>query len=168
MTDIDVIIRFARALGIPPGDFGLAAVAARTGEKILPAASPAPGSRNARRGPGPPLGLLSRYGAAETVRPYTDRGLVTRQQWNAIIGRARSQVWLYGMAEYGYATDGDVPGILASVTSRGCRVRVLLLNPDSPGTRSTPRPASWSSRLPLTASLCSSGSTGTTLSACHR
>jgi transcriptional regulator with XRE-family HTH domain len=60
LTDIDVIIRFARALGIPPGDFGLAAVAA----------------------------------------------------------------------------DGDVPGILASVTSRGCRVRVLLLNPDSPGTRS--------------------------------
>lgn len=139
LTDIDVIIGFARALGIPPGDLGLAAVAARSGENILPPPPPASRSRspgNSLRGPGPPLGLLNRHGAAETVRPYTDRGLVTRQQWNTIISRARSQLWLYGMAEYGYATDDDVPGILASVTSRGCRVRVLLLNPDSPGTRS--------------------------------
>jgi hypothetical protein len=45
-----------------------------------------------------------------------------------------SQVWLYGMAEFGYATDDDVPGILADATSRGCQVRVLLLNPGSPGT----------------------------------
>jgi transcriptional regulator with XRE-family HTH domain len=142
LTDIDVIIRFARALGIPPGDLGLAPVAVRFGEKILPSTPPAsrscsPGST--RRGPEPSLGLLNRHGVAETVRPYTDRGLVTRQQWNAIISRARSELWLYGMAEYGYATDDDVPGILASVTSRGCRVRVLLLSPDSPGTRSIDR-----------------------------
>lgn len=42
-------------------------------------------------------------------------------------------------AEYGYATDDDVPGILTSATSRGCRVRVLLLNPESPGTTSIDR-----------------------------
>jgi len=35
------------------------------------------------------------------------------------------------MAEFGYATDDAVPGILARATCRGCRVRVLLLNPGS-------------------------------------
>jgi len=75
------------------------------------------------------------HGPAESVKPYADRGLVTRQQWNGIIRGAASQVWLYGMAEFGYATDDDVPGILANATSRGCQVRILLLNPASPGTR---------------------------------
>ncbi len=138
LTDINVLIRFTRALGIPPGAVGLTGTTCSSGAHSLPPAPPAARSRSpgsVRRGPRPPLGLLNRHGAAETVRPYTDRGMVTRQQWNAIISRARSELWLYGMAEYGYATDDDVPGILASVTSRGCRVRVLLLNPDSPGTR---------------------------------
>jgi hypothetical protein len=40
-------------------------------------------------------------------------------------------MWLYGMAEYGYATDADVPAILQRATGRGCQVRVLLLSPDS-------------------------------------
>jgi hypothetical protein len=35
------------------------------------------------------------------------------------------------MAEFGYATDDAVPGILARATARGCRVRILLLNPES-------------------------------------
>jgi Domain of unknown function (DUF5919) len=35
------------------------------------------------------------------------------------------------MAEFGYATDDAVPGILVRATGRGCRVRILLLNPES-------------------------------------
>jgi hypothetical protein len=65
------------------------------------------------------------------VRPYADRGLVTRQQWNGIICDAAREMWLYGMAEFGYATDDAVPGILVQATGRGCRVRILLLNPQS-------------------------------------
>ena len=66
-----------------------------------------------------------------SVRPYADRGLVSRDQWNAIITSAVRELWLYGMAEYGYATDDDVPAILKRATTRGCLVRVLLLNPGS-------------------------------------
>lgn len=48
----------------------------------------------------------SRAGVAtESVRPYADRGLVTRKQWNGIIHGATRELWLYGMAAYGYATD---------------------------------------------------------------
>ena len=110
LTDIAVLRRFARALEIAPEILGLAS-------------GRAPGDQQKH----PPL----RAGAAESVKPYADRGLVTRQQWNAIIRDATTELWLYGMAEFGYATDDAVPGILARATARGCRVRILLLNPDS-------------------------------------
>jgi hypothetical protein len=42
-------------------------------------------------------------------------------------------LWLYGMAEFGYAIDDEVPGIMADATARGCDVRVLLLDPDYVG-----------------------------------
>jgi hypothetical protein len=73
-------------------------------------------------------------GSPETVTPYADRGLITRQQWNAIIRGAASHLWLYGMAEFGYASDDEVPGILAAAAGRGCQIRILLLSPDYPGT----------------------------------
>ena len=56
------------------------------------------------------------------MTPYADRGLVTREQWNGIIRGATRELWLYGMAEYGYASDTDVPAILQRATARGCRV----------------------------------------------
>ena len=65
------------------------------------------------------------------MKPYADRGLVTREHWNGIISGATGELWLYSMAEYGYATDANVPAILQRATARGCRVRVLLLNPGS-------------------------------------
>ena len=118
LTDIAVLRRFADALEIAPQVLGLAPGTAR--------ADPPPGAGRPGSGTG-------RAGAAtESVRPYADRGLVTREQWNAIIHGATRELWLYGMAEYGYATDDDVPAILARATTRGCQVRVLLLNPASP------------------------------------
>jgi hypothetical protein len=74
---------------------------------------------------------VPRPGIGESVRPYADRGLVTRQQWNSIIGDAVRELWLYGMAEFEYATDDAVPRILARATGRGSQVRILLLNPGS-------------------------------------
>jgi transcriptional regulator with XRE-family HTH domain len=107
LTDIAVLRRFAAALEIAPETLGLA-----------------PGQASGKqRQPGRP--------AAESVKPYADRGLVGRQQWNGIIRDASSEVWLYGMAEFGYASDDAVPSILARATARGCRVRVLLLSPRS-------------------------------------
>jgi transcriptional regulator with XRE-family HTH domain len=104
LTDIAVLRQFARALEIAPELLGLAPSQAD--------------------GQGKPPG-------EEPVRSYADRGLVTRQQWNAIIGDAADELWLYGMAEFGYASDDAVPRILTRAASRGCRIRILLLNPAS-------------------------------------
>jgi len=106
LTDISVLRRFAVALGTAPQAFGLAA--SQHDADHLAA------------------------GEGDRVRPYADRGLVTRQQWNSVIRDASTELWLYGMAEFGYASDDAVPGILARTARRGCRVRILLLNPDSP------------------------------------
>ena len=110
LTDIAVLRRFATALEIAPETLGLAPGHASGGQQRHPPTRPA---------------------GAESVKPYADRGLVTRQQWNVIIRDAATELWLYGMAEFGYATDDAVPGILARATARGCRVRILLLNPES-------------------------------------
>jgi hypothetical protein len=110
--------RFADALEIAPQILGLAVGTARAQQQPT-------GIRRPGNGP-------ERAGAGESVRPYADRGLVTRQQWNGIIHGVTRELWLYRMAEYGYATDDDVPAILARATTRGCQVRVLLLNPASP------------------------------------
>jgi hypothetical protein len=37
------------------------------------------------------------------------------------------------MAEFGYATDDEVPVIVAEAAGQGCQVRVLLLSPDYEG-----------------------------------
>jgi len=69
----------------------------------------------------------------EAVLPYAGRGLIGRQQWNSIIRGVENHLWLYGMAEFGYAIDDDVPAILNRATADRCEVRVLLLSPSYPG-----------------------------------
>jgi transcriptional regulator with XRE-family HTH domain len=127
LTDIAVLRRFAEALAIAPQILGLSVEAARSPHL---AASPATPRPSPMRRPG--NGQRPARGAGEPVRTYADRGLVSRDQWNAIISGVNQELWLYGMAEYGYATDDDVPAILKRATARGCLVRVLLLNPGSP------------------------------------
>lgn len=112
LTDIAVLRRFAIALEVAPELLGLA-----------------PNQADGQRKPP----------GEELVRPYPDRGLVTRQQWNAIIRDAADELWLYGMAEFGYASDDAVPRILTRAASRGCRIRILLLNPASPITMAIDR-----------------------------
>lgn len=70
--------------------------------------------------------------AGGAVHPYAGRGLISREQWNEIISGATEHLWLYGMAEQGYANDDAVPAILAEAGGCGCSVRVLLLDPDCP------------------------------------
>lgn len=126
LTDIAVLRRFADALAIAPQLLGLSAEAARPPHLM---AGPADTRLSARR---PGNGQLSARGPGESVWPYADRGLVSRDQWNAIISGVSQELWLYGMAEYGYAIDDGVPALLKRATARGCLVRVLLLNPGSP------------------------------------
>ena len=78
----------------------------------------------------PGNGLRPGRGSGEFVRPYADRGLVTRDQWNAIITGVTRELWLYGMAEYGYATDDDVPAILKRVTGQAAKSASSSSTPD--------------------------------------
>lgn len=83
------------------------------------------------------ISLIGEGGAALVpeqgpLRSYDGRGKISREQWNDIISGATEHLWLYGMAEQGYANDDEVPGILADAASTGCSVRVLLLDPASP------------------------------------
>jgi transcriptional regulator with XRE-family HTH domain len=123
LTDIAVLRLFADALAIAPQLLGLSAEPAGSRKPAVASAAFGPSNSNART-------QASRPG--ESVRPYADRGLVSREQWNAVISGASRELWLYGMAEYGYATDDEVPIMLKRATARGCLVRVLLLNPGSP------------------------------------
>jgi hypothetical protein len=70
-----------------------------------------------------------------SVISYTDRSLVTRDQWNGIIRGASDCLWLYGMAEYGYASDPATHGIIRDAVAARCSVRVLLLDPEYAATR---------------------------------
>jgi transcriptional regulator with XRE-family HTH domain len=116
---------------IPPGDVLLAsAVAAQDmpGDVLaFPLNATAERTAALLSAIGPAVDLIG--DPTEAVLPYADRGLISRQQWNGIIQGATRHLWLYGMAEFGYATDDDVPAIVADATAAGCQVRVLLLDP---------------------------------------
>lgn len=70
---------------------------------------------------------------SDVVTSYATRGEIARADWNKIIAGSSGHLWLYGMAEFGYAVDDEVPGILADATAAGCEVRVLLLDPEYAG-----------------------------------
>jgi hypothetical protein len=56
-----------------------------------------------------------------SVVSYTDRSLVTQDQWNGIIRDASDYLWLYGTAEYGYAADPETHGLSARLSPRDVR-----------------------------------------------
>ncbi|MER6441262.1 TIR domain-containing protein [Streptomyces sp. NPDC001185] len=78
-------------------------------------------------------------GLPDLVKAYPIRGRVPPHTWNEVLEGASRHVWLYGMAEHGYADDDEVPELLASAASRGCEIRVLLLDPEHSGTLSVDR-----------------------------
>jgi hypothetical protein len=96
----------------PPGDIVLAA--ATLAQEI-------PGDMLAlplNEGAGRKAAMVSAIGPVldsmgdSSVISYTDRSLVTQDQWNGIIRGASDCLWLYGMAEYGYAADPETHGII--------------------------------------------------------
>lgn len=74
------------------------------------------------------------FGSNDITAVYAMRGLIPRPHWNDIVRRGREHLWLYGMAELGFALDDEVPGILEVAARHGCDIRVLLLDPDFHGT----------------------------------
>ena len=116
---------------IPPGDVLLASAAAAQevpGDILTLPLSAGAGRRAALVSAiGPALDTIG--DSSESVTPYADRGLITRAQWNGIIRGSVSQLWLSGMAEFGYATDHEVSGIVQEAAADACEIRVLLLDP---------------------------------------
>lgn len=120
---------------VPPGDVVLAAGMAGqdTSHNILAVALNSDAERV--------LSLLSSAigdldriaGSPDVVRAYAMRGLIARPEWNNMIRGAKRNLWLYGMAELGYALDDEVPAITSTASEEGCDVRILLLNPEYEG-----------------------------------
>lgn len=63
---------------------------------------------------------------------WKERREIPISEWNEFTKRARHEVWLYGVAEYGYARDEVFHQILNDGTARGCSYKVLILDPESP------------------------------------
>ena len=116
---------------VPPGDVMLAAAVAAQGAggDVLTL----PLTETAGRQAALMAGIAPALHTCEAVTPYADRGLISREQWNGIIRGSAGHLWLYGMAEFGYATDDEVPVIVAEAAAQGCQVRVLLLSPGYEG-----------------------------------
>jgi hypothetical protein len=128
------VVRRWEQSAVPPGDVVLAAAAAAQGFPGDVLALPLTETAGRR------AALMSAIGPAlhsgEAVTPYADRGLITREQWNDTIRGAAGHLWLYGMAEFGYATDDEVPGIVAETAAAGGDVRVRhprVADPRCPG-----------------------------------
>jgi DNA-binding transcriptional regulator YiaG len=121
----------------PPGDVVLAAAVMM--QEVPGDVLTLPLSHDAARRADLMSALSPALDISEAVKPYPDRGVVTRSQWNGIISGSSSELWLYGMAEFGYASDDETGAILKEATGNGCNARVLLLDPDYPG-RSQPVP----------------------------
>jgi hypothetical protein len=71
--------------------------------------------------------------SAEIAKVYPQRAFIAREEWRRFIRKAKKELWLYGMAEGGYARDEDTEKTL-SLLPQDCTARILLLNPDSPVT----------------------------------
>lgn len=69
----------------------------------------------------------------EVVAFHAARELIPQQRWNGVLGGARRDIWLYGMAEYRYAYDDAVPNLLRDAALAGSNIKVLLLDPNFPG-----------------------------------
>lgn len=103
------VARWEDGEGTPPGDVVLAALT--VAQDVQAAAA-----------------VLGHDGS-EAAKLYPSRGLIGREKWNAIVRGSVEHLWLYGMAEHGYAEDDEVPGIMKEAAAAGCDIRVLLLDP---------------------------------------
>jgi len=64
-------------------------------------------------------------------RRHVPRLNTQHNMWNSFSKAGRSEVWLLGIAEFGFATDPDFAEIVSEGTAQGCCFRFLLLDPTS-------------------------------------
>ena len=83
-------------------------------------------------------------GSLELMRKSLESGIINLWQerrhipsstWNEFTKVARKEVWLFGVAEYGFAKDEAFHEILALGLARGCTYKILLLDSASPSAR---------------------------------
>lgn len=125
------VVESWETLATPPGDVVLAAgLAAQSVPRDIVAVALSRGAEKVVELLSTVIGDLERIaGSPDVVRTFAMRGLITRPEWNRIIRGSRTHIWLYGMAEMGYASDDEVSSILRMAASDGCDIRVLLLDP---------------------------------------
>jgi hypothetical protein len=63
---------------------------------------------------------------------WKERRHIHGDMWNKFTKDGRHEVWLYGVAEYGFASDEVFHQIMADGAARGCTYKILLLDPASP------------------------------------
>jgi len=63
---------------------------------------------------------------------WKERRDIQNSMWNEFTRGARQEIWLFGVAEYGFAVDEIFHQIVADGIARGCAYKILLLDPDSP------------------------------------
>lgn len=64
-------------------------------------------------------------------RIWKQRKDIPKNFWCEFIQEAKEEVWLFGIAEYGYASDSNFKKIVEERTKEGCSFRILLLDPES-------------------------------------
>lgn len=84
------------------------------------------------------------HGSLELMRKSLESGIINLWQerrhipsntWNDFTKVARQEVWLFGVAEYGFAADEAFHEIMAQGVSRGCTYKILLLDSASPSAK---------------------------------
>ena len=66
---------------------------------------------------------------------WQERRKIPNNFWNDFTKESRKEVWLLGVAEYGFANDEAFHQILSDGTTKGCNYRILLLDSSSPSSK---------------------------------
>jgi len=62
---------------------------------------------------------------------WKERSEIPIPTWNEFTRYARHEVWICGVAGYGFANDGGFHQIVADGVARGCNYKILILDPES-------------------------------------
>jgi hypothetical protein len=62
---------------------------------------------------------------------WRERRHIPNDMWNKFTADAQNEVWLFGIAELGFAQDPTFHRIVSEGTTRGCRYRFMILDPNS-------------------------------------
>ncbi len=63
---------------------------------------------------------------------WRERRHIPNNMWNTFTGAGTKEVWLMGMAEFGFSEDPKFKDIVLTGAAKGCNFRFLLMDPSSP------------------------------------